>query len=155
MRRQIRRLLQLRAREWLVLLQLVPAASVITIASRRVQLERLVQLLGNQESEGPAKRRVLVVPPPAFCGKFSETELYRLSDWATRLTVGEQRCLQRSLVLHWLLSRRGAAPVLELGVALRDGDLCSHAWVTVAGAPVGETKAALAGFRTILRLGVA
>src|SRR5688572_30658712 len=155
MRRQIRRLSQLRAHEWLVLMQLVPAASVITIASRHVRLERLVRWLGDRGSEGPAKSRVPVVPPPAFCARLSEAELYRLSDWATRLTVGQQRCLQRSLMVHWLLSRRGAAPVLELGVALRDGGLFSHAWVTVAGAPVGETRAALAGFRPILRLGAA
>lgn len=155
MLRQIRRLGKLKIREWLVLLQLVPAASVIAIVSRYARLERLIDLLGDRKAHGAPSRLAPFVPAPLFCGKLSETELYRLADWATRLTVGHRRCLQRSLVLHWMLSRRGREPVLELGVALRDdGELLSHAWVTVAGYPVGETQAMLAAFRTILRLGV-
>jgi len=147
MRRRIRRLRELRATEWLVLFQLVPAASVVGIAARHARLATLLQFLDQPES---AAR---FVPCPLFHARLSNEELYRLADWASLATWGPRRCLQRSLVVHWLLSRRGRAPVLEVGVALREGELHSHAWVTVAGQPVAETKASLAPFRTILRRG--
>lgn len=145
-RRRIRRLGELKASEWLVLFQLVPAASAIRLASHQARVERLARWLGESEA---AARFV-----PLACGRLSDSELFRLADWATRLTKGEQRCLQRSLVLHWLLARRGRAPVLEVGVALRDGQLLSHAWVVVGGQPLGDTPATLTQFRTILRIGV-
>ena len=146
--RRLTRLRELRTAEWLVLCQLVPAAAVALIASRHTRLERLVERIGEQAS---AMRSVRF---PWFYDRLTDAEVYRLADWATRLTAGDQRCLQRSLVMHWLLSRHGASPTLEVGVALRDGQLLSHAWVTVGGDPVGETALALAPFRTILRLGV-
>ena len=142
--RRLLRLRELRTAEWLVLFQLVPAAAVVLIASRHIRLERLGEHASAMRS----------FPFPWFYDRLTDAEVYRLADWATRLTAGDQRCLQRSLVMHWLLSRRGAAPVLEVGVALRDGQLLSHAWVTVGGDPVGETALTLAPFRTILRLGV-
>lgn len=150
MQRRIRQLATLRWREWAVLFQLVPATVAVATASRFTPLDRLVARLGRRTTDACARPQALL---PLFHGRLSESELYRLSDWATRLTAGDRRCLQRSLLLHWLLSRRDQASTIELGVGLRDDELLSHAWVTVAGKPVGETGSSLAPFRTILRLG--
>ena len=50
-------------------------------------------------------------------------------------------CLRRSLVLQWLLGRRGIATDLRIGVQ-RDGDeLRAHAWLEHAGQLVGDGEA--------------
>ena len=57
---------------------------------------------------------------------------------AGRPVVGA-RCLGRSLVLWFLLRRRGIDADLVIGAAPpRDGTLPAHAWVEVAGAPVND-----------------
>ena len=38
-------------------------------------------------------------------------------------------CLRRSLVLWWLLRRRGIDSALRIGVRMEDGEFMSHAWV--------------------------
>lgn len=42
-------------------------------------------------------------------------------------------CLRQSLLLYWMLRRRGLAPELRLGVRRESGDLDAHAWVEVDG----------------------
>ena len=50
-------------------------------------------------------------------------------------------CLRRSLVLQWLLARRGIAADLRIGVQ-REGDgLRAHAWLERAGQLVGDEGA--------------
>ena len=57
---------------------------------------------------------------------------------AGRSIVGA-RCLGRSLVLWFLLRRRGIDAELVIGAeAPRDGELPAHAWVEVAGEPVND-----------------
>ena len=48
-------------------------------------------------------------------------------------------CLTRSLLLTWLLRRRGIANQLRIGVHLADGRLDAHAWVEHAGTPVNDS----------------
>lgn len=48
-------------------------------------------------------------------------------------------CLSRSLLLLWLLRRRGIAGNLRIGVRFDNGHLHSHAWVDIAGHPVNDT----------------
>jgi len=58
---------------------------------------------------------------------------------AGRPVVGAQ-CLVRSLVLWFLLRRRGVDAQLVIGAAVPQGDeLPAHAWVEVAGVPVNDT----------------
>jgi transglutaminase superfamily protein len=57
---------------------------------------------------------------------------------AGRSLVGA-RCLGRSLVLWFLLRRRGVDAELVIGAeAPRGGELPAHAWVEVAGEPVND-----------------
>jgi hypothetical protein len=57
---------------------------------------------------------------------------------AGRSVIGA-RCLGRSLVLWFLLRRRGIDAELVIGAAMpRGGELPAHAWVEVAGEPVND-----------------
>lgn len=47
-------------------------------------------------------------------------------------------CLTRSLLLRWLLCRRGVASQLRIGVRVTQGVLDAHAWVEYAGVPVND-----------------
>lgn len=47
-------------------------------------------------------------------------------------------CLSRSMLLEWLLRRRGVTSELRIGVSLERGTLRAHAWVEVDGVPVND-----------------
>lgn len=49
-------------------------------------------------------------------------------------------CLTRSLLLIWLLRRRGVRGELRLGVRLLDGRLEAHAWVEYEGNPLNDVR---------------
>ena len=57
---------------------------------------------------------------------------------ATRHTPFRATCLSRSLLLGWLLRRRGVASDLRIGVRLTNGVLDAHAWVECSGVPVND-----------------
>ncbi len=62
-------------------------------------------------------------------------------------------CLERSLVLYRYLAAAGATPHLVIGVAPPGGVFRGHAWVEVAGTPVGETLADLAPYQPVVVFG--
>ena len=47
-------------------------------------------------------------------------------------------CLTRSLLLGWILRRRGVVSQLRIGVRLTQGVLDAHAWVEYAGIPIND-----------------
>jgi hypothetical protein len=51
----------------------------------------------------------------------------------------ELLCLQRSIVLGWLLRRRGLEGSLAIGVKRVSESLLAHAWIEVSGIPVGDS----------------
>jgi hypothetical protein len=53
--------------------------------------------------------------------------------WFTRVT-----CLPHSLVLWWLLRRRGTDAVLRFGVRKTTGEIEAHAWVEHAGVALND-----------------
>ena len=57
---------------------------------------------------------------------------------AARHTLGPRTCLTRSLLLGWLLRRRGVESQLRIGVRLNQGALDAHAWVEWEGVPVND-----------------
>jgi hypothetical protein len=67
---------------------------------------------------------------------------------ASRHHFVRANCLERSLVLHRWLRREGLPSVLRIGVRTDDGKLIAHAWVEVAGTPLGDRPDALELFRT-------
>ncbi len=69
----------------------------------------------------------------------------------SRRWPGDGRCLQRSLILCWLLRRRGLGGRLQIGVRRTPDGLVAHAWVTVAGAVVNDDEAHCAAFAVLER----
>jgi len=57
---------------------------------------------------------------------------------AGRHTPCPVTCLTRSLLLEWLLGRRGVDAELRIGVRLYGTALDAHAWVEYAGMPVND-----------------
>ena len=57
---------------------------------------------------------------------------------AARHTPFPATCLTRSLLLGWLLRRRGIQSDLRIGVRLTNGALDAHAWVECGGIPVND-----------------
>lgn len=55
-------------------------------------------------------------------------------------------CLTRSLVLHWILARRGIGAELKVGVRNEGGGLHAHAWLECGGVPVNDTVHGVQGF---------
>lgn len=47
-------------------------------------------------------------------------------------------CLPRSLMLWWLLARRGVEAVLRIGVRVEQGVFTAHAWVEVQGRVIND-----------------
>jgi len=59
---------------------------------------------------------------------------------ARRSLVGVS-CLERSLVLWWLLGRQGIASQLRIGVRTDNQKFAAHAWVECQGLALGEPEA--------------
>ena len=59
---------------------------------------------------------------------------------AARAGFTRHTCLPRSLVLQRFLVQRGLPAVLRIGVRREGGQIAGHAWVEVAGQPVGEPE---------------
>lgn len=63
--------------------------------------------------------------------------------------ITRSRCLARSLVLQRLLARQGIAAEVRIGVRKDAGTLAAHAWVEVAGRPLGEPEEIPRRFATL------
>ena len=75
------------------------------------------------------------------CPAITLTEIRALGELvyiAARHTLGPRTCLTRSLLLGWLLRRRGVESQLRIGVRLTQGVLDAHAWVECEGVPVND-----------------
>ena len=57
---------------------------------------------------------------------------------AARYSPCPANCLTRSLLLGWLLRRRGVCSDLRIGVRLDQGELQAHAWVEYEGEPIND-----------------
>jgi hypothetical protein len=62
----------------------------------------------------------------------------RLVEVAARNAPCRSSCLHRSLVLWWLLRRRGLAADLRIGVRRTSGKLEAHAWVEHQGVVLND-----------------
>jgi hypothetical protein len=128
MPRRIARLRSLRREQWRVVL-----ASLVLLPAVQLSL----RLRGFKRTAGTlaAHSARRAVPARASDARASAEAVGIV---AARPAIGA-RCLGRSLVLWFLLRRRGIDAELVIGADLpRDGELSAHAWVEVAGEPVND-----------------
>ncbi len=67
----------------------------------------------------------------------SARALARLAAIAGRHGPIHVTCLRQSLLVYWLLRRRGLAPELRIGVRKQDAAVDAHAWVELEGHALG------------------
>lgn len=80
-------------------------------------------------------------PPVASNLSFEEiARIAALVNMAASQAWMPATCLTRSLLLGWMLRRRGVASQLRIGVRINQGILDAHAWVEYAGTPVNDRK---------------
>ena len=103
---------------------------LFAIGLRSLGFARFQALLDRQPRMGPTAASGQA-PDPATIG--------RLVNAAARHSRGTITCLTRSMLLRWLLARRGIASELRIGVRIVEGKLDAHAWVEHAGAPINDT----------------
>jgi hypothetical protein len=83
-----------------------------------------------------ARRSVTSQPPLSLAEMIAMGTLVNI---AARYAPGPATCLTRSLLLRWLLRRRGTPTDLRIGVQLNQGRLDAHAWVEADGIPINDT----------------
>lgn len=115
--------------DWLALLEAWLALLAFWILVRLVSAERLRITSSAQAGALPLTAEQLVLAE----------RLYRLVGWAARLHWPTKTCLPCSLTLRWMLARRGIDSRLRIGVRRVQADILAHAWIELAGQPVGET----------------
>lgn len=125
MARKLRRLAECSFTEQLLLAQLAICALAVGVALRIVSLPRLA--------------RVALGPFPLFHRRHPIERVAALAGMAASLSLGQGRCLTRSLLLYWLLRARGEPALLLVGVAREAGAFEAHSWVESGGEIRGDT----------------
>ena len=82
--------------------------------------------------------RPLAVARPQDAGRVDA--LVRVVASAANHHVKAVTCLERSLVLQWLLRRQGCPAELRIGVRPDIAGLDAHAWVEIDGEPVNDRR---------------
>jgi hypothetical protein len=67
-------------------------------------------------------------------------EVTRLTEKAERRGPLRPNCLQRSMVLWWLLRRRGLPAELRIGARKEDSRFEAHAWVELEGQVLNDSE---------------
>lgn len=145
MRTKLRILAEMTLPEWLFLLQLVALSLVLKAGLRLTSLPCLTGRL-IRGARYPWLRHF-----PLFHHWIGSTRLATLADRAARITSGQGRCLQRSLLLLWLLHVRDEAAELVVGVTKQEGALHGHAWIENHGRLVADKPEITSRFSTLLR----
>jgi Transglutaminase-like superfamily len=100
----------------------------------------------------PAAKRALRLgalrhlPRPAPGGKPARAQAAEEAQRVARMVAAAARngpwrttCLEQSLVLLWLLNRRGIPARLRIGVRKEEGELEAHAWIESGGVVLNDT----------------
>ena len=66
-------------------------------------------------------------------------KLARFAEIAGRRGAITATCLRQSLLVYWLLRRRGLAPRLMLGVRTVESKLEAHAWIELQSVAIGQS----------------
>ena len=72
--------------------------------------------------------------------KESALAVARLEASAARHLLLRTNCLEQSLVLWWLLRRRGIAAELRIGARKENGQFEAHAWVELEGVVLNDAQ---------------
>ena len=128
----LRKLSQLSAPEFLLLVQAVVLLSAVRFALKFVTIARL-QLIGARNVSDSRRDRVV----RAATGLSPEATA-RMVRIAAERGPYHAKCLEQSLVLRWLLLRQGVEARILFGARKEDEQMQAHAWVEVDGLVLSE-----------------
>jgi len=117
-----------------VVLEAAAALGVTWIALRLAGFRRWKGLL---DRLGPEPVSYKNATDPALIG--AAQAIARLEQAAARHVFFRSNCLEQSLVLCWLLQRRGISADLRVGARKQDGRFEAHAWVESGGMALNDT----------------
>lgn len=64
----------------------------------------------------------------------------QMIEYAARLHLARMTCLDKSLTLQKMLSKRNISAQIKIGAQKIEGAMYAHAWVEVNGNPIGEAE---------------
>jgi len=140
-----RRFLQLPFREQACFVQALLLLPLTVFALRWMNFQRWQSILAHLAPISPSRNGLPSVAPGAEERLQADVHSQRARATARMLSAAAQRsllpstCLHNSLVLWWLLRRRGIESELHIGGRKENGRLEAHAWVEVAGQALNET----------------
>ena len=132
---------QFSLKDWLVILEAWLAQEYFNLALRFVSFEKLL-------ARSLPLSQAIVFPGQVLP---ATQRIQRLANAAARLQLPTATCLRRSLALGWMLNRRGIPAQLNLGVLKGAAGLQAHAWLEIAGQPLGEPEAITENFQKLSR----
>ena len=123
--------------ERILIVRMLAWRLAVAVLKRAMPIDRLVGMLGRR----PPPVRVAGGPPRIveLAGAVCRPRLLRTED----------NCLERSLIAYRYLCGSVPPPELVIGVRRMDGAVSGHAWVALAGEPLGEPPGALAGLTSL------
>ena len=123
--RALQKLLRLSLPEVVILAQAAALLPVVRMACRFVRIAHLQRLSGRLGR--PSSRHSL--PPDVVA---------RLVRIAAERSLYRAKCLERSLVLRWILCRKGVDARIIFGARKENNEMQAHAWVEVHGVSFEE-----------------
>ncbi len=131
-RHRLRTVLTLSPHDWWMLVQTWTLLLAVDLGLRVLPLRRVQALLSLRHKDAR-------YPYPAELSAVTQ-HLWRLVDIAARHHLYRMTCLRRSVVLQWLLRRRGIPADLRIGVRKESEVLRAHAWLEVQAKPIGDPE---------------
>jgi hypothetical protein len=129
---KIQRFLELSASEKALFTALVVTLPLVRAGLRLLGMRRLQAMLKGGGPEGG-------VPAEAAAGLEEAERLNYLLQAAAANGLLHPTCLERSLVLVWLLRKKGLQGDLHIGVRPGEGGVEAHAWVEYAGTVLNDS----------------
>ncbi|MBI5964687.1 MAG: lasso peptide biosynthesis B2 protein [Chloroflexi bacterium] len=114
--------------EWLILIEAWWLLLGFYLALRWLSYGRLNKLMPSAIGEGLTSSSRLA---------YAE-RLKHLVEISSRLHLLHITCLVKSFALRWMLTRRGISVQLCIGIGKTSSEVHAHAWVEMAGVPIGE-----------------
>lgn len=106
------------------------AWALIPIAALTLRLVRLEPLLATLKRHCPT--------PHSAVDPDTVQSIARMMKVAARYSLRHATCLERSLVLWWLLRRRGIGANIQIGVRKDSDQIEAHAWVELDGVVIND-----------------
>jgi len=129
---KIQRFLELSASEKALFSSLVVTFPLVRAGLRLLGMRRLQAMLKGEGQKGG-------VPAEGPAGLEAAERLNYLLQAAAANGLLHPTCLERSLVLVWLLRRKGLQGDLHIGVRPSESGVEAHAWVEYAGTVLNDS----------------